>query len=90
MVQEPIACCMAFGWGFGMGWKMTTDGALAPTSTPKGQAAELVGIFIVVSQAQSCLPSPPHYLYGYTRDARESEDQCRVRCCILCHCNGVL
>lgn len=58
---------VAFAWGIGMGWKWTTDKVLASTLTPRGQEAELMGMYIFASQSLIWLPTLVFTIMNETR-----------------------
>jgi MFS-type transporter involved in bile tolerance (Atg22 family) len=47
---------LALIWGLGTGWKRTTDRLLASILIPKGQDAELMGVFLFCGQSLTWLP----------------------------------
>lgn len=54
--QQLSAYCFAAIWGLSMGWVYPTEKVLYCTIIPKGQEAELMGVYICACQILSWLP----------------------------------
>jgi UMF1 family MFS transporter len=52
-LETYIFACV---WGFGIGWKWTTDRLLASVLIPPGQDAELMGVYLFAGQILTWLP----------------------------------
>lgn len=54
--QEGLAYCFAMIWGVGIGWIYPSEKTLYVTIIPRGQEAELMGVYICACQILSWLP----------------------------------
>lgn len=54
--QQLETYLLAAGWGWGTGWKWTTDRLVASTIIPVGQDAELMGTYLFSGQVLTWLP----------------------------------
>lgn len=54
--QEGLAYCFAMIWGIGIGWIYPSEKTLYVTIIPRGQEAELMGVYICACQILSWLP----------------------------------
>jgi UMF1 family MFS transporter len=54
--QQMETYILAFVWGLGSGWKWTADRLLASVLIPRGQDAELMGVYLFSGQILTWLP----------------------------------
>lgn len=54
--QQALTYTLAGGWGLGTGWKWTSDKLLSSTIIPRGQDAELMGMFLFAGQVLTWIP----------------------------------
>jgi MFS-type transporter involved in bile tolerance (Atg22 family) len=54
--QQGASYILSIGWGVAVGWKWTCDRFVAATIIPKGQDAELMGLYLSAGQILTWLP----------------------------------
>jgi len=54
--QQLQTYLLGLVWGFGAGWKWTSDKLLASTLIPDGQSTELMGVYLFAGQVITWLP----------------------------------
>ena len=55
--QKMISYLITLGWGFGVGWKWTSDRVVTSFIIPPDQDAEMGGIFLFAGQILTWIPS---------------------------------
>jgi MFS transporter, UMF1 family len=60
--QKALSYFLSFGFGFGIGWKWTNDRMLTSVIIPKGQDAELMGVFLFAGQVLNWMPALVYFL----------------------------
>ena len=55
--QKLLSYLITMGWGFGVGWKWTSDRVVTSFIIPEGQDAELMGVFLFAGQVLTWIPS---------------------------------